>query len=141
MLSIQFALHALHLFGSATEQFICSTAAAPFVVKHCLSLPCCFSGFCNVDLLTAGGVDFTMSSLTKQFTGSGNVMGGTIVLNQHSSNYLRLRARMQRDYEELIFPEDAAVLLRSSLDLVGRSQRGNASTEVGAFEHQRHMTN
>ena len=92
-----------------------------------------------MDLLTEGGVDFTMSSLTKQFTGSGNVMGGTIVLNQHSSNYLRLRARMQRDYEELIFPEDAAVLLRSSLDLTGRSQRGNASTEVGLLDHQRHI--
>ena len=55
------------------------------------------AGFANVDLLTPDGVDFTMSSLTKQFCGSGNVMGGAIVLNHHRPSYTRLRGRMQRE--------------------------------------------
>ena len=43
------------------------------------------AGFSNLDLHRPGGVDFTLSSLTKQFAGSGNVMGGALVLNPHSS--------------------------------------------------------
>ncbi len=41
------------------------------------------AGFGNVDVLRPDGVDLTVSSLTKQFAGSGNVMGGALVLNSH----------------------------------------------------------
>jgi cystathionine gamma-synthase len=51
--------------------------------KHKFPIVCddTVAGFANVDLLQEGGVDILCSSLTKQFSGSGNVMGGSIVLN------------------------------------------------------------
>ena len=41
-------------------------------------------GFCNVDVLRPGGADILVSSLTKQFSGSNNAMGGSLVLNPYA---------------------------------------------------------
>jgi len=86
-------------------------------------------GCCNVNLLTKGGADVVVSSLTKQFSGSGNVMGGSLVLNPHSRFHEVFRSRMMRDHEEtLLWHEDADVLLKSSADLESRVAQSNRST-------------
>jgi cystathionine gamma-synthase len=96
------------------------------------------AGHCNVDLLcsnsTGGsqcevvGADIVVTSLTKQFSGSGNVMGGSLVLNSRSKHFERLRARLARDHEEdMLWDEDAAVLLRASADLEHRVAMANDS--------------
>ena len=92
------ALQALLESGERVSGLICEFPSNPLLTSpdidrlrqladnHDFVLACddTVAGFCNVNLLTPGGVDLTMTSLTKQFAGSGNVMGGTVVLNQHS---------------------------------------------------------
>eukprot|EP00457_Paulinella_chromatophora_P001290 gb/GEZN01001292.1/.p1 GENE.gb/GEZN01001292.1/~~gb/GEZN01001292.1/.p1 ORF type:complete len:1010 (+),score=107.17 gb/GEZN01001292.1/:386-3031(+) len=85
------------------------------------------SGFCNVDVSAKGGADIVMTSLTKQFAGSGNVMGGVLRINEHGSFYDLLASRLARDHEELLFEEDAQVLLKASTDVELRTAKTNRS--------------
>jgi len=86
-------------------------------------------GFCNVDVLRKGGADVLVSSLTKSFSGSGNVMGGSLAFNPHSPHYHTLRHHLDATYEELLFHEDAQVLLGNSADLEARNAQVCASAE------------
>eukprot|EP00939_MAST-03C_sp_MAST-3C-sp1_P002424 g2424.t1 len=85
------------------------------------------AGFCNVDVLGDGGADILCSSLTKQFSGSNTVMGGSLVLNSRSPLHARLHARLTRDYEPLLWQQDAAVLLSASSDVEARVATSNAN--------------
>lgn len=78
------------------------------------------SGFCNVDVLVPGGADILVSSLTKQFSGANNAMGGSLVLNSHSALHHQLHTRLNRDYEQMLWKEDAATLLSASSDVETR---------------------
>ena len=95
------------------------------------------SGFCNVDLAVKGGADIIVTSLTKQFSGDGNVMGGSLILNEHGSFYDRLKNRISRDHEELLFVEDAQKLLQGSIDLEERVNKTNknAMAIVSLLQH------
>eukprot|EP00039_Didymoeca_costata_P013337 m.201486 g.201486 ORF g.201486 m.201486 type:complete len:1006 (+) comp15744_c0_seq10:222-3239(+) len=88
------------------------------------------SGFCNVDVLRPGGADILVSSLTKQFSGGNNVMGGSVVLNSHGSMFSQLRARLSRDFEPMLWKEDAAVLLSSSADVEARANVANKNAQA-----------
>mmetsp|Transcript_28928 Transcript_28928/g.86837 ORF Transcript_28928/g.86837 Transcript_28928/m.86837 type:complete len:1028 (+) Transcript_28928:58-3141(+) len=85
------------------------------------------SGFCNVDVLVPGGADVLVSSLTKQFSGANNAMGGSLVLNSHSPFHHRLHTRLMRDYEAMLWKEDAATLLSASSDVETRAAMSNAN--------------
>ena len=86
------------------------------------------SGFCNVDVLCEGGADIVVSSLTKQFSGANNAMGGSAVLNSNEKMHAQLHARMTRDYEPLLWRDDAAVLLSASADVEARNSISNENT-------------
>eukprot|EP00808_Paulinella_micropora_P002508 g72122.t1 len=98
------------------------------------------AGFCNVDLGGKGGADIIMTSLTKQWelvlqgalmeralAPPGNVMGGCLRINEHGAFYDQLASRLARDHEELLFEEDANVLLNASTDVELRTAQSNNS--------------
>jgi cystathionine gamma-synthase len=81
----------------------------------------------NVDVLPAA--DLVSCSLTKFFSGAGNVMAGSLTINSGRPEAERLRSALQAEYEDLLDPEDAAVLEQNSRDCVDRVRRINQSAE------------
>ena len=61
--------------------------------------------------------DMVTSSLTKWFSGAGDVMAGSLVLNQNSPFYNDLKAWQNMRYEDLLYEEDARVLEKNSRDI------------------------
>lgn len=85
------------------------------------------SNFLNINILPHA--DMVASSLTKIFSGDSNVMGGSTVLNPHGQYYQKLKETFKRDYEDLIWDEDAVFLERNSRDFVTRIDKINSSSE------------
>lgn len=83
-------------------------AACPLIVDDTLSTPC------NVDLLSAA--DVIWSSLTKYFSGRGDVTGGALAVNRRGRFADRLFSALQAEYEDLLWGEDAVVLEANSRD-------------------------
>jgi cystathionine gamma-synthase len=81
----------------------------------------------NVDVLPAA--DAVTCSLTKFFSGGGDVMGGSLVLNRRRPQAGKLRAALEAEYEDLLFGEDAVVLEQHSRDCVERTAHINATAE------------
>ena len=82
----------------------------------------------NVDVLPAA--DAVTTSLTKYFSGRGDVMGGSLALNRGAPHYTELRASVMRHYEDLLYPADAAVLEYNSRDATQRVARINQTAET-----------
>ncbi|KAJ7598853.1 pyridoxal phosphate-dependent transferase [Mycena floridula] len=76
--------------------------------------------FMNVEIL--GFADIVVSSLTKIFSGSGNVMGGSLVLNPQGRYYADLKAHMNDNYTDFYFDQDAIFMERNSRDFQERSK-------------------
>jgi cystathionine gamma-synthase len=83
--------------------------------------------FVNVDVLPVA--DVVATSLTKYFSGAGNVMGGSLVLNRQRPSYAAIRQALLDEFEDLLWPADAVVLERNSRDFVARVQRINRTAE------------
>jgi len=81
----------------------------------------------NVDVLPAA--DLVSCSLTKFFSGAGNVMAGSLVINSRRPGAGRLRDALTAEYEDLLDAEDAAVLERNSRDCVERVRRINQTAD------------
>ncbi|KAM3573036.1 hypothetical protein VYU27_004969 [Nannochloropsis oceanica] len=105
------------------------------------------SNFDNVDLMGAergregggyGGIDMSVSSLTKLFSGKGDVMAGSLVLNGKSPSYKELRRAMEEGKEggregglgddAELYEEDAKVVWENGRDFEERSRRINETT-------------
>jgi cystathionine gamma-synthase len=84
------------------------------------------AGFHNVDLLPAA--DVVVSSLTKFFSGAGDVTGGSVIFNRNRPFYSELKTAFERGYRDALFAEDAIVLERNSRDYAARMPRINDST-------------
>ncbi len=82
--------------------------------------------FINADVLSAA--DAVCSSLTKFFSGSGDVTAGSVVLNPRGPFYADLKAALDRN-EDLLWAEDAVVLEENSRDFEERVQRINQNAE------------
>ena len=83
------------------------------------------SGFANVDVLSVA--DVVCSSLTKFFSGVGDVAGGSVVLNANGPFYTDLKTAFAAEYEDTLWPEDAVVLERNARNYVERIARINTS--------------
>jgi cystathionine gamma-synthase len=81
----------------------------------------------NVDVLPAA--DLVSCSLTKFFSGGGDVMAGSLTINSRSPSADRLRTALMAEYEDLLDAEDAAVLDANSRDCVERVRRINQTAE------------
>ena len=84
-------------------------------------------GFFNIHAMP--GADALATSLTKFFSGQGDVMGGSLVLNPYKPFYDQLKSVLLAEYEDLLFPEDARVLERNSRNFCQRVRRINQTTE------------
>lgn len=74
--------------------------------------------------------DVVVSSLTKIFSGDGNVMGGSMILRPGGRYYAALKAVLATDYEDNQFEEDSVYLERNSRDFAARIARIDANAEA-----------
>ncbi|KAH8169053.1 cys/Met metabolism PLP-dependent enzyme domain-containing protein [Sarocladium implicatum] len=84
--------------------------------------------FANINVLV--DADIVVSSLTKLFSGDGNVMGGTIILNPQGQYYEKLKNTMVSTFENSYWPEDIIYLERNSRDFASRVERVNVNSEA-----------
>ena len=73
--------------------------------------------------------DVLVTSLTKFFSGVGDVMGGAIVINAESQQGSLILKEVQKEYEDTLWPEDAGILEKNSRDFSDRMTRINHTTE------------
>ena len=78
---------------------------------------------CNIDL--GPYADLIATSLTKYVVGTGDAMGGALILNPRSPLYRDLKPRAQAHHEELLWGEDAATLDEHARTFPERVRRHN----------------
>ncbi len=78
-----------------------------------------------VNLNTLPVADAVATSLTKYFSGGGNVLAGSLVLNRERPYYERLKSLLAEEYEDIFYDEDAIVLERNSRDAAQRMPQIN----------------
>lgn len=83
--------------------------------------------FLNVDVLPFA--DIVATSLTKYFSGVGDVMGGSLAINEASELGAELRQYMDGQYEDRLWDEDASVLEANSRDFADRMTVINKNAE------------
>jgi|APTNR8051073442_1049403.scaffolds.fasta_scaffold00025_129 cystathionine gamma-synthase len=93
--------------------------AVPVVVDDTIST------YANVNPLPA--CDLLVTSLTKFFTGRGDVMAGAVVLNPQRPLADKIRAALVAEYEDTLWGGDALVMDAYSVDFVERMQKTNAT--------------
>ncbi|KAJ7899125.1 hypothetical protein B0H14DRAFT_2331828, partial [Mycena olivaceomarginata] len=76
--------------------------------------------------------DVRVSSLTKLFSGMGNVICGAMMLNPASRFYDQFKAHMDATYEDSFFDSDALVLEMNSREFITRTAATNYNTENSA---------
>ena len=86
------------------------------------------------DTLTACGnmqtlklSDITVTSLTKYFSGYGDVLAGALVLNPAGRNYQTLRTLLESTFEEMLSDNDVAALEKNSRDYADRMVKINSN--------------
>jgi len=94
---------------------LCQTHTVPLVVDETIS------GFGNVDVLSVA--DVVCSSLTKSFSGVGDVTAGSIVVNPSSRFADRLATAIDESPPAGLYAADAEVLERNSRDYARRLPR------------------
>jgi cystathionine gamma-synthase len=93
------------LLGSADVRKISPLLRAhrvPLIVDDVVATPC------NVDL--GSHADLIATSLTKYLVGTGDAMGGALIVNPRSPLYQELKPLARAQHEELLWGEDAAIL-------------------------------
>lgn len=73
--------------------------------------------------------DIVISSLTKFFSGKGNVMGGALVLNPESRFSSMFTRVFRSNFEDLLWAEDAKVLAENSANFLERMQKVEENTK------------
>lgn len=84
--------------------------------------------FANVDVRHYA--DMIASSLTKTVSGVGDVMAGSVILSAESPLHARLTEAHRKHYENLLWHEDAAILLENAQDFLPRMAQMNETTEA-----------
>lgn len=101
---------------------LCAGYGVPVVVDDTIST------YANVNPLPA--CDLVVTSLTKFFTGRGDVMAGAVVLNPRRPLAGKLRAALAAEFEDAIWGGDALVMDSYSVDFAERMAKTNATTSV-----------
>ncbi len=82
----------------------------------------------NVDLSTHA--DIVVTSLTKYFTGRGDVMAGAAVINPHRPLANEIRDALNETFEDATWGDDLALIARHSADFPERVNRVNKTAET-----------
>ncbi|WVQ74560.1 hypothetical protein IAR50_004161 [Cryptococcus sp. DSM 104548] len=94
--------------------------------------------FVNVEVMPYA--DVVVSSLTKIFSGSGDVMGGGLILNPNSPLYNQLKAAQDACFEDLFFSADATRLEYNSRDYVSRiTEVDNNTLDITTYLQSRSL--
>ena len=83
---------------------------------------------CNANLLLYA--DMVATSLTKSFSGGGDVLGGSLALNAASPLYKKLKDKLEELYQNICYPDDIRVLEKNSCGAETRILRTNAVAEA-----------
>jgi cystathionine gamma-synthase len=102
----------------------------PLVVDDVVATPI------NVDL--GPHADLIATSLTKFTVGTGDVMGGALIVNPRSPLYSELRFLARAQHEELLWGEDAAILDTQAHTFPERMRRHNCNGLVIAERLRSH---
>lgn len=84
----------------------------------------------NLNLLALS--DMVVTSLTKYFSGYGDVLAGSVTLNPNSGHSAALRSALDSDFEPLLSDIDVDILERNSRDVASRMAIINANADVMA---------
>ncbi|KAH8118706.1 pyridoxal phosphate-dependent transferase [Phellopilus nigrolimitatus] len=84
--------------------------------------------FINVDVLRY--VDIIATSMSKSFSGSGNVMGGSLVINPNSQHFAFISEYLEKTFVDDYYYEDAIVMEKNSRDFAERVRTINANAEA-----------
>ncbi|EEY67429.1 cystathionine gamma-synthase, putative [Phytophthora infestans T30-4] len=95
-------------------------------------------GSYNVNTMKHGCADLVATSLSKIFSGTGNVMGGSVVLNHESPKFEELDAIFDPEGDSFIVEDDVETLLEQSKDLNERLAKTNATTAEIVQKLQKH---
>ncbi|KAG5957463.1 hypothetical protein E4U58_006008 [Claviceps cyperi] len=90
----------------------------------------------NLDLTSF--CDMLCTSLTKMFSGSCNVMGGSVTLSPRCRRRDALRSALRSQYLDTYFPGDVLVMEANSRDFAQRMSVANANAEALADRLRRH---
>lgn len=82
--------------------------------------------------------DVVVTSLTKYFSGYGDVLAGSVMLNSASKHAARLRTALQDDFEDMLIDADAEVLEKNSRDVRERVTAINHNAEILAKRLSQH---
>ena len=82
--------------------------------------------------------DVVVTSLTKYFSGYGDVLAGCVTLNPNSRHAAFLKSALQADFEELLIDADVEVLEENSGDVRERVTLINRNAEILAERLQKH---
>ncbi|MFT5468712.1 MAG: cystathionine gamma-synthase [Verrucomicrobiales bacterium] len=74
--------------------------------------------------------DVVTTSLTKFFSGAGDVLAGSLILNRESPLYDRMAVILREIYVDDFWADDALVLERNSRDFAERIPKINSTTEA-----------
>jgi len=121
------------LLGSADVRKITPLLRAhrvPLVVDDVVATPC------NVDL--GPYADLVATSLTKYIVGTGDAMGGALIVNPRSPLYGELKPLVRARHEELLWGEDAAILDAHARTFPERLRKHNENGLAIAERLRRH---
>jgi cystathionine gamma-synthase len=105
--------------------------------------------FANVDLIGTGIADLVCTSLTKIYSGRGDVMGGSLICNPHTPMGQAIGAELYQirqnhkhgadeEMEDDLYHSDAVAMYHNSQDFLARSSQVNATSEKLADWLQSH---
>ena len=86
----------------------------------------------NVDVFRVA--DVVTTSLTKSFSGAGDVLAGSVILNRASKHHAAFSAFLSEHADNDLFAGDAIALERSSRDFTGRAAIASRNS-VGLYEY------
>jgi cystathionine gamma-synthase len=72
---------------------------------------CAWQGFNTLDV-----ADIAVTSLTKFFSGIGDVMAGSLILNKKSLHYANFKEKLDGIYEDSLYADDAKTLAQNCTD-------------------------
>ena len=82
--------------------------------------------------------DLIATSLTKFFSGAGDVLAGSLIVVPGQPRYDEFKQALENDYEDLLSDEDANVLAANSADAVQRVHRINSTAMTLARTLRKH---
>ncbi|MCL4107086.1 UNVERIFIED_CONTAM: hypothetical protein GTU68_039078 [Idotea baltica] len=103
---------------------IATSHGCPLVVDDTLSAMLNTNTLAHCDLMT--------TSLTKFFSGGGDVLAGSLIINTNGPNADALRQIVDEEYQDLFYDCDADALATNSVDAAERIMRINGTAEAVA---------